>query len=97
MELAFADAEAGIGDVDRAPRLVDPLTPREQDILRLVAEGLSNRGIAKRLFVDTRTVETHLARVFAKLGLQHSPFANRRVMAAVMFQDTALLVGAKAS
>jgi two-component system, NarL family, response regulator LiaR len=51
------------------------LTPREHEILGLIAEGLSNREIGKRLFVSENTVKTHSARVFEKLG------ASRRTQA----------------
>jgi DNA-binding CsgD family transcriptional regulator len=44
------------------------LTPRELEILGLIAEGLSNKGIAERLFVSENTVKTHASRVFDKLG-----------------------------
>jgi DNA-binding CsgD family transcriptional regulator len=51
------------------------LTPREHEILGLIAEGLSNREIGERLFVSENTVKTHSARVFEKLG------ASRRTQA----------------
>ena len=57
------------------------LTEREQEVLALVAEGLSNQAIAERLVINERTVETHTTRIFTKLGLEPSPQTHRRVMA----------------
>lgn len=48
----------------------DPLSPREQEVVRLIAEGLSGREIAEALAISPRTVERHRANVLAKLGLQ---------------------------
>jgi DNA-binding CsgD family transcriptional regulator len=47
----------------------DSLTPTELRVVSLIAEGLTNRAVAKRLFISPRTVETHVAHVFAKLGV----------------------------
>ena len=47
----------------------DQLTPREAEVLGLVAHGLSNAAIARRLFIGEATVKTHLLKVFAKLGV----------------------------
>jgi DNA-binding NarL/FixJ family response regulator len=46
------------------------LTPREQEVLTLLAEGLSNTEIASRLFIGDATVKTHVARILAKLGVR---------------------------
>ncbi len=57
-----------IRDQDRVASL--RLTPRELEILELIAEGLSNRQIAERVFVSENTVKTHSSRVFVKLGAE---------------------------
>jgi DNA-binding NarL/FixJ family response regulator len=61
------------------------LTPRESEVLGLVAEGLSNGAIASRLFVTERTVEAHVKQVFQKLGLAVSPDSHRRVLAVLAY------------
>ncbi|MGN9907753.1 response regulator transcription factor [Phytohabitans sp. LJ34] len=59
------------------------LTPRERDVLALMAEGRSNAAIAQRLGIRERTVEAACAQIFAKLGLPPDPDANRRVLAVI--------------
>jgi DNA-binding NarL/FixJ family response regulator len=62
----------------------DPLalvTPREREVLALMAEGRTNAGIAHRLFLTERTVETHVASILSKLGLTESAHEHRRVLA----------------
>ncbi|HEX2164857.1 MAG TPA: helix-turn-helix transcriptional regulator [Thermoanaerobaculia bacterium] len=54
------------------------ITPREHEILGLIAEGLSNREIGQRLFVSENTVKTHASRLFAKLGARRRVEAVRR-------------------
>ena len=61
------------------------ITPREMEILGLVAEGMSNREIAERLFVSENTVKTHCSRAFDKLG------AKRRTQAVQMGKEMGLL------
>jgi DNA-binding NarL/FixJ family response regulator len=63
--LAAARAPAAQPDQDHDP---DELTPREADVLRLIAEGKSNREIARALYVSEATVKTHVNRIFAKTG-----------------------------
>lgn len=58
--------------------MVEPLTPREHDVLALVADGLRNRDIAARLGITEHTVKFHLAAVFGKLGASSRTDAVRR-------------------
>jgi DNA-binding NarL/FixJ family response regulator len=61
------------------------LTPREREVLALMAEGHSNRGIAEALHVVPSAVEKHSTRIFHKLGLGTQPTEHRRVMAVLTF------------
>jgi DNA-binding NarL/FixJ family response regulator len=63
----------------------DTLTPREQEILALVAEGLSNAAIAERIVITKRAVERHINSIFSKLGLGESESFSRRVKAALLY------------
>jgi DNA-binding NarL/FixJ family response regulator len=72
-------------------RRVNPLavlTDREREVLGLIAEGMSNRAIAARLFVTERTVEAHVTQIFQKLRLPESPDQHRRVLAVLAFLRT---------
>lgn len=61
----------GLGVAGRtAPRIDGPLTAREQEVLALLAEGLSNAAIADRLFISNKTAEHHVGRILGKLGLR---------------------------
>jgi DNA-binding NarL/FixJ family response regulator len=69
-------------------RDADPLaqlSDREREVLALVAEGLSNAAIGRRLFITERTVEAHVKQIFQKLGIGQAPETNRRVLAVLAF------------
>jgi len=68
---------------------LDELTPREREVLTLMAEGLSNGGIAERLTVTVAAVERHVTSIFAKLGLRQSHEEHRRVLAVLTYLDEA--------
>jgi DNA-binding NarL/FixJ family response regulator len=61
------------------------LTTREQEVLSLVAEGLTNRAIATRMILSERTVEAHVTQIFQKLRLHDSTDQHRRVLAVLAF------------
>jgi DNA-binding NarL/FixJ family response regulator len=64
---------------------IESLTPREREVLALMAEGRSNAAIAQTLVVSAGTVEKHVAAIFGKLGLPPSEDANRRVLAVLRY------------
>jgi DNA-binding NarL/FixJ family response regulator len=73
-----------VGRHRREDPLVE-LTEREREVLSLVAEGLSNKGIAHRLFITERTVEAHVKQIFLKLRLAAEPESHRRVLAVLAY------------
>jgi DNA-binding NarL/FixJ family response regulator len=73
-----------------APRAQDPLgdlTPREREVLSLMAEGRSNSGIARQLWVTEGTVEKHVHSILAKLRLPETEDDHRRVLAVIRFLE----------
>jgi DNA-binding NarL/FixJ family response regulator len=101
---AFTDAvhrvaEGGsVLDPDVVARLVgrkrkagplDHLTPRERQVLGLIAEGRSNAGIAQELVVTVAAIERHVTSIFSKLGLGHSSDQHRRVLAVLTYLQAA--------
>ena len=67
---------------------LDELTPREHEVLALMAEGLTDRGIGERLFVTPKTVETHIRHIFSKLRLPETAADNKRVHAVLTYLRT---------
>jgi DNA-binding NarL/FixJ family response regulator len=61
------------------------LTPREREVLSLMAEGRSNHGICEKLVLSPKTIETHVSNIFSKLGLASAPDDHRRVLAVLTF------------
>jgi DNA-binding NarL/FixJ family response regulator len=97
-EFATALARVGGGETVVDPALVsqlldrtrprsplDQLTRREREVLSLMAEGLTDRGISERLFVTPNTVESHVRHIIGKLALPASPADNRRVHAVLAY------------
>jgi DNA-binding NarL/FixJ family response regulator len=71
-------------------RRTDPLntlTPREREVLALMAEGRSNAGIANTIWVTTGAVEKHVKHIFGKLKIPATPDTHRRVLAVITFLD----------
>ena len=64
---------------------LETLTPREREVLELMAEGRSNQAIAEQLIVTERAVEKHVTSIFGKLGLAPAPEDHRRVLAVLTF------------
>ena len=64
---------------------LDSLTPRELEVLALIAEGINNQAIADRLILSGKAVEKHINAIFSKLGLGEEPEAHRRVRSVLVF------------
>jgi len=77
---------AGPGDAAAAHAR---LSPREHEVLVLIAEGRSNPAIARLLFVETKTIEAHVGSIFSKLDLASAPDDHRRVLAVLAHVSSA--------
>jgi len=75
----------GLLNATRHGAALGALTPREHDVLALMAEGRSNGAIADQFFVSERAVEKHISNIFSKLGLPPSDSDHRRVLAVLAF------------
>ncbi|MEU8886418.1 response regulator transcription factor [Streptomyces sp. NPDC048442] len=71
----------------RRGSVLDGLTPREREVLGLMAQGLTNQQIAGRFVVSERAVEKHVANIFAKLGLSMEEGGHRRVLAVLRYLE----------
>jgi DNA-binding NarL/FixJ family response regulator len=69
----------------REASALDELTDREREVLALIAEGHSNEGISKKLFLSPKTVETHVRHILLKLGIGETPDRHRRVLAVLAY------------
>jgi DNA-binding NarL/FixJ family response regulator len=67
---------------------ITTLSPRERDVLELMAQGRSNAAIAQRLFISEKAVSKHSASIFVKLGLEPSEDDNRRVLAVIAYLNS---------
>jgi DNA-binding NarL/FixJ family response regulator len=72
----------------RRGNLLEDLTPREHEVLSLMAEGRSNSAIAQRLFISEKAISKGTTSIFAKLDLPASEDDNRRVLAVLAYLNT---------
>ncbi len=79
LQLAASASQAGPRDFEQAP-FEEPLTPREIEVLELLAEGLPNKAIAARLGISDQTVKFHVAAICGKLGAANRTDAVRRAI-----------------
>jgi len=99
----FVDAITGVADggtvldpevvrqlltASRRADTLAALTPREREVLSLIAQGRSNAAIAAALFISQKVVEKHVANIFDKLGLTPDDNDNRRVIAALRYLES---------
>jgi DNA-binding NarL/FixJ family response regulator len=82
------DVVARLVNRNQAHTLVDVLSPRERQVMELIAQGLSNAGIANELVVGVAAVERHVTSIFNKLDLPKSPEQHRRILAVLKYLQT---------
>lgn len=82
------DVVSQLFGASRRARALDALTPREREVLSLMAQGRTNHSIASALTVTERAVEKHIARIFGKLDLPPSETDHRRVLAVLRYLET---------
>ncbi len=82
------DAVVQLMGARRADARLARLTPRERQVLALMAEGLTNMGIASRLWLTPRTIETHVGNILNKLDLPLGTDDHRRVLAVIAYLDS---------
>ncbi|TMM06475.1 MAG: response regulator transcription factor [Actinobacteria bacterium] len=80
-----AKLHSAVDEPATAPEALAELTSRELEVLALIAEGRTDRGIAQALYVSPKTVEAHVRSIFRKLGLPSDTTENRRVHAVLAF------------
>ena len=76
---------AGLLETRRGGAPFTVLSPREREVLGLIAEGLSNKGIGERVMITEGAVQKHVTSIFTKLGLPGGEDANRRVLAVLAY------------
>jgi DNA-binding NarL/FixJ family response regulator len=76
-----------VGQLLQSRDTLADLTPRERDVLRLMAQGHSNAAIATELVITDKSVSNHINTLFAKLGLPPTPLHHRRVVAVLTYLD----------
>ena len=79
------DVVSGLLGRSHAKNRLDELSPRECEVLALIAEGRSNGAIARALVLTDKTIEHHIASIFTKLGLLQEPDDHRRVLAVLSY------------
>lgn len=79
------DVVSALMSQERRRSQMGEMTPREREILALMAEGWSNAALCERLYLSAKTVETHIGRIFRKLDLLPAPEGHRRVLAVLAY------------